>query len=88
MNAQTAETRLMVHVTLQRTVHLHYGMLSDMIYLRHTVADQRGGGLDAGLSRCPSAATCTELLFEGLPEGAWHVETPRAIASGTGVVEE
>ena len=39
-----AETRLMLHVTLLRTVHLHYGragLLSDMIYLRHAIADQR-----------------------------------------------
>jgi hypothetical protein len=40
---ETAENCLMAHVTLLRTVHLHYGrcsLLADMIYLRRAIADE------------------------------------------------
>ena len=40
---EIAETRLMLHVALLRTVHLHYertGLLSEMIYLRRSLAHE------------------------------------------------
>jgi hypothetical protein len=40
---EIAEPRLMLHVTLLRTVHLHYGrtgFLSEMIYLRQSIAHE------------------------------------------------
>ena len=41
---EIAETRLMLHVTLLRTLHLHYGrtgLLADAIYLRFSIAHEK-----------------------------------------------
>ncbi len=60
---QTAEVSLMVQVSLLRTVHLHYGrtgLLSDMIYLRHAIADRRA---DSRSWRRVRMASASERLF-------------------------